>query len=96
MGSFGREICGDVASAEQREWLVTNGLGGYVSGTLAGLLTRRYYGLLVASLPPLQGRMLLTKLDETASCPSRRHRPGLERGRGTACLARNGIRRGGR
>ena len=39
--SFGREVCGDLAAAEQREWLVTNGLGGYASGTVAGLLTRR-------------------------------------------------------
>jgi hypothetical protein len=34
--SFGREVCGDLAAAEQREWLVTNGLGGYASGTVAG------------------------------------------------------------
>jgi predicted glycogen debranching enzyme len=66
--SFGREICGDLAAAEQREWLVTNELGGYASGTVAGLLTRRYHGLLVAALPPPHGRtLLLTRLDETAS-----------------------------
>ncbi len=66
--SFGREVCGDLAAAEQREWLVTNGLGGYASGTVAGLLTRRYHGLLVAALPPLHGRrLLLTRLDETAT-----------------------------
>lgn len=35
----------------RREWLVTNGLGGYASGTVAGAVTRRYHGLLVASLP---------------------------------------------
>jgi len=65
---FGREICGDLVAAEQREWLVTNGLGGYASGTVAGLLTRRYHGLLVAALPPPHGRtLLLTKLDESAS-----------------------------
>ncbi|MCL7453928.1 MAG: amylo-alpha-1,6-glucosidase [Anaerolineae bacterium] len=66
--SFGREVCGDLAAAEQREWLVTNGLGGYASGTVAGLLTRRYHGLLVAALPPPHGRwLLLTRLDETAT-----------------------------
>jgi predicted glycogen debranching enzyme len=66
--SFGRETCGDLVSAEQREWLVTNGLGGYASGTVAGPLTRRYHGLLVAALPPPQGRtLLLTSLDATAS-----------------------------
>jgi predicted glycogen debranching enzyme len=63
---FGREICGYVDSAEGREWLVTNGIGGYASGTVSGLLTRRYHGLLVAALnPPLGRTLLLTKLDET-------------------------------
>src|SRR3954468_21350089 len=41
------------------EWLVTNGLGGYASGTVAGVVTRRYHGLLVASLPAPLGRMVL-------------------------------------
>jgi predicted glycogen debranching enzyme len=64
---FGRAICGDLTQAEAREWLVTNGLGGYASGTVAGLLTRRYHGLLVAALKPPVGRTLLVaKLDETA------------------------------
>ncbi len=64
---FGREICGNLDSAESREWLVTNGIGGYASGTVAGLLTRRYHGLLIAALnPPLGRTLLLTKLDETA------------------------------
>jgi glycogen debranching enzyme len=64
---FGRAICGDLNQSETREWLVTNGIGGYASGTIAGLLTRRYHGLLVATLdPPLGRTLLLTKLDETA------------------------------
>ncbi|BBD58340.1 putative glycogen debranching enzyme [Nostoc sp. HK-01] len=63
---FGREICGNLDTAEKREWLVTNGIGGYASGTVAGLLTRRYHGLLVAALhPPLGRTLLLAKLDET-------------------------------
>ncbi|MBE9049196.1 amylo-alpha-1,6-glucosidase [Nostocales cyanobacterium LEGE 11386] len=63
---FGREICGNLDTAEPREWLVTNGIGGYASGTVAGLLTRRYHGLLVAALqPPLGRTLLLAKLDET-------------------------------
>ena len=63
---FGRAICSSEAVAERREWLVTNGLGGFASGTLAGLLTRRYHGLLVAALEPPLGRTLLaTRLDET-------------------------------
>jgi predicted glycogen debranching enzyme len=48
-----------------REWLVTNGLGGYASGTLAGPPTRRYHSLLVAALPAPLGRLsLLAHLDE--------------------------------
>lgn len=43
----------------RREWLVTNGLGGYASGTVAGMLTRRYHGMLIASLPAPLGRMVM-------------------------------------
>ena len=63
---FGRDVCGALPAGERREWLVTNGIGGYACGTLAGLLTRRYHGLLIAALdPPLGRTLLLTKLDET-------------------------------
>jgi predicted glycogen debranching enzyme len=63
---FGREVCGELEAAESREWLVTNGLGGYASGTVAGTTTRRYHGLLVAALqPPVQRTMLVNGLDET-------------------------------
>jgi predicted glycogen debranching enzyme len=41
------------------EWLVTNALGGYASGTVAGVVTRRYHGVLVASLPAPLGRMVV-------------------------------------
>ena len=65
---FGREICGALEIAEQREWLVTNGIGGYASGTVSGNLTRRYHGYLVAALHPPVGRtQLVAKLEETAS-----------------------------
>ncbi|PSB27537.1 glycogen debranching protein [Stenomitos frigidus ULC18] len=65
--NFGREVCGDFGQAQAREWLVTNGVGGYASGTVAGLLTRRYHGLLVAALqPPLGRTLMLAKLDDTA------------------------------
>lgn len=64
---FGREICGLTAVAESREWLVTNGIGGFASGTLTGTLSRRYHGLLVAALnPPVERTLLLAKIDETA------------------------------
>ncbi len=63
--SLGREICNDLFAAEQREWLVTNGIGGFASGTIAGSATRRYHGLLVAALNPPAGRTLLVcGLDE--------------------------------
>ncbi|MGH7884198.1 MAG: amylo-alpha-1,6-glucosidase [Thermodesulfobacteriota bacterium] len=66
MIKFGREICGELETAEKREWLVTNGIGGYASGTVSGILTRRYHGILVAALkPPLGRTLLVSKLDET-------------------------------
>ena len=43
----------------ESEWLVTNGLGGYASGTVAGVNTRRYHGLLVAALPNPIGRLVM-------------------------------------
>ncbi|MGB2899699.1 MAG: amylo-alpha-1,6-glucosidase [Candidatus Acidiferrum sp.] len=62
---FGREICGDLDSAESREWLITNGIGGYASDTIAGSQTRRYHGLLVAALQPPVGRtQLVSAVDE--------------------------------
>src|SRR5260221_11909583 len=57
--SFGPEICSDLVAAEQREWLVANGIGGFASGTVAGSATRRYHGLLVAALNPPGGRTSL-------------------------------------
>ena len=72
MIDFGRGVCGDLAVAEKKEWLATNGIGGYASGTLANLLTRRYHGLLVAALkPPLGRTLLVAKLDETATYDGR-------------------------
>lgn len=63
---FGREICGDLANAERREWWLANGRGGYAAGTIAGTLTRRYHGLLLATVTPPLGRMLIAaKADAT-------------------------------
>ncbi len=42
-----------------REWLITNGLGGYASGTVAGVITRRYHGMLIAALPAPLGRTVM-------------------------------------
>ncbi len=66
MIQFKREICGDLETALPREWLETNGLGGFASSTIIGLNTRRYHGLLVAATKPPVGRLvLLSKLEET-------------------------------
>jgi predicted glycogen debranching enzyme len=63
---FGREICNQWEIAKSREWLVTNGIGGYASGTISGVLTRHYHGLLIAALkPPVARTLFLTKIDET-------------------------------
>lgn len=65
MISLGREISGDFEAAVRREWLVTNGSGGFAAGTVAGVNTRRYHGLLLAALqPPLGRTMVLARLDE--------------------------------
>ena len=61
----GRDVCTDLGVASAREWLVTNGIGGYASGTIEGSATRRYHGWLVAALDPPGARTLLvSKLDE--------------------------------
>ena len=66
MISFGPDTCRDLGSALDREWLETNGLGGFASSTIAGLNTRRYHGMLIAATKPPVGRMvLLSKLEET-------------------------------
>jgi predicted glycogen debranching enzyme len=55
----------DTESLLAREWLVTNGLGGYAAGTIGGVLTRRFHGLLIAALPsPWGRRMMLNYLAE--------------------------------
>ena len=77
---FGRELCGSLESAEQREWLVTNGIGGFASGTVSGNATRRYHGLLVAALKPPVGRtQLVAKLDETAHYAEKAYAMGTSR-----------------
>jgi predicted glycogen debranching enzyme len=63
---FNKETCGNLDAALRREWLETNGLGGFASSTITGLNTRRYHGLLVAATQPPVGReVLLSKLEET-------------------------------
>ena len=69
---FTRAICGDLAQAERREWWLANGLGGYAGGTIAGSLTRRYHGLLIAPVAsPLGRRLILAKADATVVADAR-------------------------
>ena len=68
------QICGNLAAASQREWLETNGLGGFASSTITGLNTRRYHGLLCAALaPPSQRFLLLSKLEESLVVDGKRY-----------------------
>jgi predicted glycogen debranching enzyme len=68
MIQVGREVCGYFRRAVQREWLVTNGIGGYAMGTLCGANSRRYHGYLVAALnPPVERRVFVAQLEEQAA-----------------------------
>jgi glycogen debranching enzyme len=70
--SVGPDICRNVQAGLDREWVVTNGLGGYASGSIAGATTRSYHGLLVAALiPPVERDVLVTKIDETVELPDK-------------------------
>jgi predicted glycogen debranching enzyme len=55
---FGPQLCGTLAEAANREWLVADGVGGYAMGTVAGLRTRRYHGLLIVAVAGPARRML--------------------------------------
>ena len=71
---FDRGICSDLDSAQDLEWLETNGLGGFASSTIVGMNTRRYHGLLTAATNPPVGRvLLLSKLEETLVLDGRRY-----------------------
>src|SRR5258708_9766864 len=63
-----REILSDFERASHLEWLETNGTGAFAMGSVAGVNTRRYHALLVASLkPPVQRRVLLSRVEEEAA-----------------------------
>ncbi|HET9849967.1 MAG TPA: glycogen debranching enzyme N-terminal domain-containing protein, partial [Candidatus Dormibacteraeota bacterium] len=71
-----RSICRDLDAGLSREWLVTNGLGGFASGTVSGINTRRYHGLLVAAMnPPVQRMVLLAALEEWLITPGHESQP---------------------
>ncbi|GAA1772931.1 amylo-alpha-1,6-glucosidase [Luedemannella helvata] len=69
--SFGTQVCGTLSAGASREWLVTDGRGGYAMGTVAGLRTRRYHGLLVvAGATPARRMLGLAALDAIVTLPS--------------------------
>ncbi|MEP7212633.1 MAG: amylo-alpha-1,6-glucosidase [Acidobacteriota bacterium] len=73
MINFDSNICTDFAAATSREWLETNGIGGFASGTISGANTRRYHALLTAATRPPLGRVtLLSKFEETLVAGDRR------------------------
>lgn len=81
---FDESVCRNLDIASRREWLETNGIGGFASSTLPGLNTRRYHGLLVAATKPPVGRMvLLSKLEETLVIDGRRFELSTNRYPGT-------------
>jgi predicted glycogen debranching enzyme len=70
----------DPLELRRREWLITNGLGGYASGTIAGIPTRKYHGLFVPNLAAPKGRhIMISRCDESVVTPTRRlHLGGAE------------------
>lgn len=64
--NFGKSNWRTYEQGIQKEWLLTNGIGGFSSSTIIGANTRRYHGLLVASLkPPVDRHLILSKIDES-------------------------------
>lgn len=82
MITFDKELCSNLGFCSGREWLVTNGIGGFGSGTVARILTRRYHGLLVAALkPPVERTLLVTKFDEAVTYMERTRNLAVDRWR---------------
>ncbi len=82
--TFGRDVLGNYEQSKSKEWLVTNGLGGYASSTVIGANSRGYHGLLVAGLQPdLTRVLLLSKVEDELRTAkgwyplSTNHYPGL-------------------
>ncbi len=70
----------DPLELRRREWLITNGLGGYASGTISGIHTRKYHGLFVPNLAAPKGRhIMISRCDESVVTPERQvHLGGAE------------------
>ncbi len=64
----------NLESALEKEWIITNGIGGFASSTIIGANTRKYHGLLVVPIiPPARRRLILSKLDESIEIDGRKH-----------------------
>ncbi len=95
MIEFGPDICRDLDTATGREWLETNGIGGFASGTISGINTRRYHGLLIAAIEPPTGRfrmvskfLELVKIGDEAIELSSSRFPGTVQPKGYQLLTR--------
>jgi predicted glycogen debranching enzyme len=76
---LGPQVCGDLEEASRREWLVADGAGGFAMGTVSGLRTRRYHGLLVVAVDGPGTRMLgLAALDPVLVVGDARFRLGTD------------------
>src|SRR6266705_3569768 len=74
MINLNKDILRNVDAATSREWLETNGIGGFACSTVIGLNTRRYHALLTAAMHPPAGRVvLLSKIEETVALDSQRY-----------------------
>jgi len=81
---FTEDVCTNLDASLRREWLETNGIGGFASGTINGCNTRRYHGLLVAATKPPVGRLvLLSKFEETLIVNGTSYELGTNRYPGT-------------
>ena len=64
----------DLNQALEKEWIITNGIGGFASSTIIGANTRKYHGLLVAPIiPPARRTLILSKLDESVEIDGRKY-----------------------
>src|SRR6266481_5003324 len=93
MINLNKDILRNVDAATSREWLETNGIGGFACSTVIGLNTRRYHALLTATMHPPAGRIvLLSKFEETLVIDGRRYDlstnqySGVVHPRGYTCL----------
>jgi predicted glycogen debranching enzyme len=69
--TFGTQVCTDLDSGSRREWLLADGVGGYAMGTVSGLRTRRYHGLLTIAETPARRFLAVAALDATLVLGSR-------------------------